>query len=63
MDFLKNLSINLKATGPSAVLIVWLICLTVIGLYGNSSSASYVIGGLIGFGVIFIGALGSNGLE
>ena len=63
MDFLKNLSINLKATGPSAVLIVWLICLTVLGLYGNSSSASYVIGGFIGFGVIFIGALGSKGLE
>ena len=57
MDFLKNISINLKATGASAVLITWLLCITAIGLFGSRTLAYYVAGGLLSVGVILIGAL------
>jgi hypothetical protein len=57
MDFLKNISINLKATGASAVLITWLLCITAIGLFGSGTLANFIAGGLISIGVILIGAL------
>ncbi len=57
MDFLKNISINLKATGASAVLITWLLCITAIGLFGSGTLANFVAGALISVGVILIGAL------
>jgi hypothetical protein len=60
MDFLKNISINLKATGTSAVLIVWLLCMTAIGLFGSGGLAMVVAGALSGFGAIIIGALGQK---
>jgi hypothetical protein len=39
MDFLKNLVINLKATGPAAVVCVWLICMTILGLSSNPTAS------------------------
>ena len=35
MDFLKNILVNLKATGPAAVLCVWCICVTILGVFGG----------------------------
>jgi hypothetical protein len=60
LDFLKNISINLKATGASAVLVTWLLCVTAIGLFGSGGLAMFVAGALAGFGAIFIGALGQK---
>ncbi len=57
MDFLKNIIINLKATGASAVLIVWLLCLTAIALFGSGTIANFVAGALVSIGIILIGAL------
>lgn len=57
MDFLKNISINLKATGASAVLITWLLCITALGLFGSGTLAMFVAGALASIGVILIGAL------
>ena len=39
MEWLKNIAINLRATGPAAVIIVWLICSTVLGIWGNGPQA------------------------
>lgn len=39
MDPFKNISVNLKATGPAAVIIVWLVCITLVGLFGEGSLA------------------------
>jgi len=50
MDFLKNIAINLKATGPAAVIIVWLLCITILGLFGDSDTASRSLGLLAFFG-------------
>jgi hypothetical protein len=57
MDFLKNISINLKATGASAVLITWLLCITALGLFGSGTLAMFVAGALASVGVVLIGAL------
>ncbi len=63
MDFFKNLSINLKAGGPAAVLIVWMLCLTCLALYGESTATYIVLGIMSGFGFAVLRALGSGNDE
>ena len=40
MQFLRNLAINLNAKGPAAVIIVWVVCVTALGLLGSGPLAS-----------------------
>jgi hypothetical protein len=55
MDFLKNIGVNLRATGPAAVIIVYFICITVLGIFGQGILAGaamvllYIYGVLIAF--------------
>jgi len=35
----KNFAINLKATGPAAVIAVWIICVTLLGVFGQGTIA------------------------
>lgn len=35
MNPLKNISLNLKAAGVSAIVCVWVICVTTLGLLGE----------------------------
>lgn len=58
--FLKNLIINLRASGPAAVLIAWLLCITALGLFGSGTLASIALSGLLTLGVALIAALGQN---
>ena len=58
--FLANLAVNLQATGPAAVLIAWMVCLTLLGLYGNSENAGRVITFLGLLGIPLIAALGTR---
>jgi hypothetical protein len=58
--FLKNIVVNLRATGPAAVLIAWLVCITALGLYGSGSLAGMALSGLILLGAALIGALGQS---
>lgn len=39
-EFMKNIAINLRATGPAAVLISLIACITLLGLYGDGPKAS-----------------------
>ena len=39
MDFLKNISVNLKATGPAAILVSLVICITLLGIFGESEQS------------------------
>jgi len=54
-DPFKNLSVNLRATGPAAVIIVWIIAVTWIAIFGQGELASRgltiltVAGGMILF--------------
>jgi len=55
MDYLKNISLNLRATGPAAVLIVWLVCITAVGLFGDCGLARAAFAALaIAGGVILM---------
>lgn len=56
----ENIAINLRATGPAAVLITWLLCFTAIALFGTSSLASYAQGALTGVGVLLVYSLAQN---
>ena len=53
MNFFKNIIVNLRATGIAAVVCVWLMCITVLGIFGsgdNTKSAITVLtvaGGMI----------------
>jgi hypothetical protein len=49
MEFLKNIVINLKATGPAAVFIAWIIGVTLRGLFGEGDVAR------IGLSVLSVG--------
>lgn len=50
MDPFKNVSVNIKAAGPAAVIIAWLVCVTVVGLFGE--------GGLAESALTFLGIAG-----
>jgi hypothetical protein len=39
MEFLKNIAVNLKATGPAAVLIALIGGITLLGLFGQGEMA------------------------
>lgn len=57
---LRNIAINIQATGPAAVLIVWMLCFTAIALFGSGDLASYAQGALGAFGVFLLSALGQS---
>lgn len=48
MEFLRNIAVNLKATGPAAVMSVWIICVTLLGIFGSGPFAATAFG-LLGF--------------
>lgn len=50
MDFLKNFAVNLKASGPAAVMCIWCICITALGLYGEGQQAESAMSILAFFG-------------
>jgi hypothetical protein len=60
MDFFKNVSVNIKSNGAASVLIVWMLCLTTLALYGESPMAHVIAGGLSGFGIYVLRALGAG---
>jgi hypothetical protein len=53
MDFLKNIAIRLRATGPAAVLVSWVLGVTALGIWGNAElgrqalTTLSVVGGLL----------------
>jgi hypothetical protein len=56
-DFLKNLAVNLQATGPPAVLCVWIIAVAAIAIWGQESISALAIGVLLAAGVVILGGL------
>lgn len=57
---LRNIAINIQATGPAAVLIAWLLCFTALALWGTSALTAYAQGVLGAFGVFLLSAIGQN---
>jgi hypothetical protein len=60
MDFFKNITVNLRATGASAVLIAWLLCFTAITLFGTGINTGIGQGVLTVVGMVLIKALGEK---
>jgi len=60
IDFLKNIIVNLKATGPAAVLIAWVLGVTLLGIFGNGEIASHGMSALYVFGIMLVMILGQK---
>lgn len=60
MEFLKNIAVNLKATGPAAVMCVWVIGVTLLGIFGSGPMASLALGILSFFGSAVLIALANK---
>lgn len=39
----KNISLNMRAKGPATVICVWILCVTVLGLFGKGEYADKAI--------------------
>ena len=60
MDNLRNLIVNLKATGSAAVICVWIIAVMLLGLYGNSTYSSSALSILTIAGGMILFTLAQN---
>jgi hypothetical protein len=60
MRILGNVVVNLRATGPATVLVTWIVCITLLGLFGDGPHAKTVIGVLSALGGVLVGALSSR---
>lgn len=58
MEFFKNISMNLKAKGPAAVVISWMLCMTILGLFGDGEFAGRAMIALTAFGGALMASLG-----
>jgi len=39
VGFLKNIAVSIRATGPAAVLVSWIIGVTLLGIFGQGEIA------------------------
>jgi hypothetical protein len=60
MDFLKNISVNLHATGPAAVMIAWCLSITMLGVFGDGQLATMALTILNIGGVLILGSLAAR---
>jgi hypothetical protein len=54
---LGNIAIAIRAHGPAAVLIVWMLCFTALAIWGVGDKAGYAQGVLASFGVLLLFSL------
>lgn len=52
MEIIKNIVINLRATGLFAVLAIWCLSIAAIGIFGKGSLAYAALGILAGSGAL-----------
>jgi len=60
MENLRNIIVNLKATGPAAVICVWILAVMLLGLYGTSTYASSALSILTVAGGMILITLAQN---
>jgi hypothetical protein len=58
--FLKNIAVSIRATGPAAVLVSWVIGITLLGIFGHGEMASKAISVLSITGGMLIVILGQR---
>jgi uncharacterized membrane protein len=61
VQWLGNVVLNLQAAGPAAVMIVWIICITLLGIFaGDGSTARSAVTFMGGVGAVLVVALASR---
>lgn len=60
MEFLKNIAINLKATGPAAVIIAWILGITAVGVLGQGETATRALNALNIVGPLLVLVMGQK---
>jgi hypothetical protein len=60
MRILARIVVNLRAAGPAAVLVAWIICVTPLGLFGEGPLAKTAVGILSVAGGVLVAALASR---
>lgn len=60
MRILARIVVNLRAAGPAAVLVAWIICVTLLGLFVEGPLAKTAVGILSGVGSVLVAALASR---
>jgi hypothetical protein len=61
VQWLGNIVLNLQAAGPAAVMIVWIICITLLGIFaGDGSTAQSAVTFMGGVGAVLVVALASR---
>ena len=58
--FLKNIALSIRATGPAAVLVSWVLCITILGIFGQGEIASTAMSTLSLLGGLLIVILGQR---
>jgi len=51
MNLIKNLAINLRVTSNAAIFITWMVCMTLLGIFGKGALADRAI---TQFGIVSI---------
>jgi hypothetical protein len=54
MEFLKNIAISIRASGPAAVLISWVLGVAALGIFGNAELGKQALTTLTMFGGLLI---------
>jgi hypothetical protein len=57
---LTNIGLSLRAAGPAAVVVTWIICVTLLGLFGSGDLAKTAIGILSVLGGVLGAAFAAN---
>lgn len=58
--FLNNIAVSIRATGPAAVLVSWVLGVTLLGIFGQGEVASRAITILSVAGGLLIAVLGQR---
>jgi hypothetical protein len=56
----RNLSVNLNATGPAAVIIVWVAAVAALGLWGGGETSERALNILAFAGGVILASLASR---
>ena len=59
-DYFKNLTVNLRATGPCTVLIAWVMSMAALGIFGEGLLATQAMAVLSFLGVVILVTLGNK---
>ena len=58
LDFLKNIAVNLSATGTAALLSIWCIAVAMVGIFGSGENGHFALM-ILGFiGATLVATLG-----